>query len=126
MPSSNQRALIKRTARNLRKRQTQSEALFWEAVRDRRFQGMKFLRQHPLRFRYQDGQRFFITDFYCPEHKLVIEIDGKIHEEQAERDELRTWIINHIGLRVLRFTNDDLQDLQFVLDKITKEFAPRM
>ncbi len=99
--------VIKSAARHLRKNQTNSEAIFWEAVRNRNYNGLKFLRQHPIKFNYFGEDRFFIADFYCAEKKLVIEIDGKIHEKQKEYDKLRTYIINQLGMKVIRIKNED-------------------
>ncbi len=62
---------LKATARRLRKRQTKSEKLLWQALRNRQLSDLKFLRQHPI------GHS--IVDFYCHENRLVIEIDGGIH-----------------------------------------------
>jgi very-short-patch-repair endonuclease len=102
-------ALIKKTVRVLRKRSTHAERLFWNAVRGRKLDGLKFLRQYPIPFEYYGQERFFIADFYCPEYKLVVEIDGLIHERQKEYDELRTFIINILGMRVLRIKNEEVE-----------------
>jgi very-short-patch-repair endonuclease len=67
-------------ARDLRKNQTASEANMWNKLRNRRLLGFKFNRQYPILFSgNNDRTNFFITDFYCAEKKLVIEIDGPIH-----------------------------------------------
>lgn len=99
-------------ARNLRREQTPSEAVVWEIVRNRRINGRKFLRQHPIWFMYYGKKRFFIADFYCAQLKLVLEIDGKIHERQREYDEFRTFIINQLGIRVVRVTNEAVADTE--------------
>lgn len=99
-------------ARNLRREQTPSEAMVWEIVRNRRINGRKFLRQHPIWFRYHGKKRFFIADFYCAQLKLVLEIDGKVHERQREYDEFRTFIINQLGIRVVRVTNEVVADTE--------------
>ena len=96
------------TARDLRKRSTVAEDAFWQLVRNRRFLGLKFKRQFPIEFNYEDRKRFFIADFYCYEKKLVVEIDGGIHESQKEYDELRKEIINVLGLRIVRFSDFDI------------------
>ncbi|MDP6685133.1 MAG: DUF559 domain-containing protein [Candidatus Marinimicrobia bacterium] len=49
-----------------------------------------------------------MADFYCHECKLIVEIDGGIHESQKEYDELRTWIINQLDFQVIRFKNEDV------------------
>jgi very-short-patch-repair endonuclease len=124
MPTRKQIEIIKWAARDLRKRQTPSEDKFWQAVRNRRLLGKKFYRQHPLRFKRDGRECFFIADFYCPECRLAVEIDGKIHERQLqkERDELRTWLINQKIIRVLRLKNEELDnDLPGALAKVAKE-----
>lgn len=105
-------AYIKDTTRKLRREQTPSEAKVWEIVRDRRVKGKKFLRQHPIRFLYYGRKRFFVADFYCAKLKLVLEIDGKVHERQKDYDELRTFIINQLGIKVVRVTNEAVADTE--------------
>lgn len=73
--------------------------------------GLKFRAQHPV------GP--FILDFYCPAYKLVIELDGGVHEKQAEYDEARTRHLNEYNYRVIRFRNEEvLEDLPSVLERI--------
>lgn len=115
--------LIKETVRNLGKNQTESEAMIWQAVRNRKLDGKKFLRQHPIRFEIDGKSRFFVADFYCHEKKLVVEIDGTVHERQGDYDELRTYIINTLGMRVIRFRNDDVSNnLDNVLEQLREHF----
>lgn len=110
---------IKQTVRSLRKNQTKSEAIIWQAVRNRKLSGKKFLRQHPILFEMDGRRRFFVADFYCHEKKLVVEIDGKIHLRQKDYDELRTHIINLLGIKVIRFQNDEVEkNLQGVFERI--------
>ncbi|MCB0288741.1 MAG: endonuclease domain-containing protein [Calditrichaeota bacterium] len=107
--------------RALRKNQTSAEKIFWKAVRDRNFMGLKFYRQHPLFFDYLGKETFYIADFYCHEKQLVIEIDGKIHESQQEKDALRTLMINLLGIAVLRFSNAEVESrLPGVLEELRK------
>lgn len=108
---------ISKIIRELRRLQTKSEKAFWELVRNRNL-GVKFLRQFAISFEYEDKNRFFIADFYCSEKKLVVEIDGKIHEKQKDYDELRTQIINRLGIRVIRFTNEEIEDMDCVKEKL--------
>ena len=109
----------KKLARELRKRQTPGESILWNSVRGKKFRGLKLYRQHPLFFRYNDKESFFIADFYCHELKMVIEIDGKSHDYQKEYDELRTHVINTLGIQVLRFTNKVIEtNLESVLNQI--------
>jgi len=76
------RVLANQVARELRKKQTESETIFWELVRRKQCVGKKFYRQYPIVFEYEKkgNYRFFIADFYCRVAKLVVEIDGGIHE----------------------------------------------
>lgn len=84
-------------ARQLRQDQTASEALLWEQLRDRRLAGYKFRRQHPL------GR--FIVDFYCAEKRLIVELDGPVHDQQHERDAVREAALRDQGYQLIRFTN---------------------
>ena len=109
----------KRLCRYLRRRSTLSEQLFWQAVRNRKVLGKKFLRQFPIFFEYMGEETFFIADFYCHENRLVVEIDGKNHDYQKEYDELRTYIINDLGIEVVRFPNKEIEtDVKKVLQKL--------
>ena len=111
--------LIKQTIRKLRKNQTKSESMFWQAVRNRKLQGKKFLRQHPICFEIDDSKRFFVADFYCHEKRLVVEIDGKIHMRQKNYDALRTHIMNILGMQVIRFRNEEIEaNLEAVLERV--------
>jgi len=113
------RGKINQTARELRKNQTESEGLLWEILRGRRLSGKKFLRQHPIIYTVYQRPYYFIVDFYCAEAKLVIEIDGSIHDTSVEYDQQRTEILKSKGLHVLRISNDELLDIKKVIDKIT-------
>lgn len=102
-----------RLCRQLRERQTSAEAFFWELVRDRRLLGRKFRRQHPL------GN--FVVDFYCPEIRLAVELDGGVHEAQIQRDRARDSFLAMRGVTVLRISNADLMDDPLAaLDRIEK------
>jgi very-short-patch-repair endonuclease len=111
--------VAKEACRELRKHSTQSEKLFWQAVRNRQVLGKKFLRQFPIFFEYMDKETFFIADFYCYENRLVVEIDGKSHDYQKEYDKLRTYIINNLEIDVVRFKNEKIEkDMSDVLEKL--------
>ena len=113
--------VAKTVARDLRRRQTEGERFFWKAVRNRKFLGKKFLRQHAIFVDYEGKETFFLADFYCADAKLVVEIDGRIHDYQKKRDALRTTIINDLGMSVIRFKNEDLeQNLERVLVELKK------
>ncbi|ERM80109.1 hypothetical protein P872_17170 [Rhodonellum psychrophilum GCM71 = DSM 17998] len=106
---------IHKRARELRKRLTPSEKILWETLKGKSFRGLKFRRQHPI--------HKFIVDFYCHELKLVIEIDGGIHDtmDQKEYDMGRTFELNELGLEILRFGNEMiLSDIQLTLIEISK------
>ena len=89
-------------ARSLRSKQTDAEQLLWGLVRDRRFAGKKFRRQHPI------GR--YILDFYCHECRLAVELDGGQHndEETRSRDDRRSRFLREQGVRVVRFWNHDV------------------
>ena len=105
--------LIFSNAKKLRLNQTEAEEKFWYAVKDNQIEGYKFRRQHPL--------SIYIADFYCHALKLVIEIDGGYHlsEEQQLLDKKRTTDLEFQGLKVIRFTNEEIiSNLEEVLSKI--------
>ena len=67
---------------------------------------------------------FFIADFYCFEEKLIIEIDGKIHDYKLKEDTARTEILNYLGIRVIRFGNEMVsRNLLQVLEIVKKNFT---
>ncbi len=104
-----------RFAAILRKNMTSSELILWKRLKDRRIFNSKFRRQHPI--------NHFIVDFYSHEYKLAIEVDGEIHENEAkiEYDLNRTYEIEKFGIKVLRFTNDQvISDTEWVISKIHK------
>ena len=110
-------------ALELRKKQTPTEELMWDKLRNRRLKGFKFLRQHPIIVSKQNGKtKFFIADFYCAEKKIVVELDGGIHALQIEYDKERDNIMKDMGLVVLRFTNEEVvKNVYEVMGKI-KEY----
>lgn len=105
-------------ARDLRHQPTPAEQILWQALRGRRLAGLKFRRQHPF------GP--FVLDMFCVEHQLVIEVDGGVHlsPKQTAYDEARTEYLSERGLRVLRFTNEEvLHSLPSVLQHIAEKTA---
>ena len=109
-------------ARTLRKNPTYAEKILWADLRKRRQHEKKFLRQHPIFFSDVGKERFYIADFYCHEAKLVVELDGRVHDFQKEQDEARTFVINQLGIKVIRFTNDDVENnLNDVMERIYEE-----
>ncbi len=91
-----------RYAQEMRKNPTLSEKALWNILRKFRSKGFIFRRQHPV--------DIFIADFYCHKLKLIIEVDGEVHEsEQAMAyDDGRTAELEKHGLNVIRFTNDQV------------------
>jgi len=98
-------------ARAFRQGPTRHEALVWELLRSRRLFGLKFRRQQVI--------RGFIVDFYCAEHRLVLELDGAVHDDQVAYDRARDAILARAGLRVVRLRNHDLN-----LDRLKTLVAP--
>jgi len=86
-------------ARELRQQQTPAEDIVWELLRDHRFEGLKFRRQHQI------GN--YIADFFCSEHKLVVEVDGDVHRspEVVAKDSQRDAYLRSLGYTVIRFEN---------------------
>jgi very-short-patch-repair endonuclease len=91
---------IEEQALRMRRAPTLAEDLLWQRLRGGKVEGLKFRRQHAV------GR--FIVDFYCVTAGLVIEVDGPIHEYQRERDIERQAYLVAMGLKVLRFTNDEV------------------
>lgn len=114
--------IARQQARELRKNQTEAEALLWSKLRDKQFMGLKFLRQHPIFYIYDNKRNYFIVDFYCHKNRLAIEVDGKIHLSQKEYDQLRTEFLEFKRLKILRFKNEEvLSNIEKVLDMIKNE-----
>jgi very-short-patch-repair endonuclease len=110
---------IKQSARDLRKRQTPEEKKLWEILRNRKLYNLKFLRQHPISFTYNNKNHFYVSDFYCAELKLILEIDGEIHNYQIKNDELKDEILTSLGYNVVRFTNEVVNsNIDFVTNTI--------
>ena len=90
---------LKDVRQDLKENPTEAEKVIWEYLRNKKT-GYKIRRQHVI-----DN---FIVDFVCLTKKVVIEIDGGIHLQQKELDELRTNTLNEKGYRVIRFTNEEV------------------
>jgi very-short-patch-repair endonuclease len=105
-------------AKELRREMTPEERIVWVNVRGNRL-GYHFRRQQLI--------HGFIADFYCHAAGLVVEVDGPIHEEQAEYDAARTEAFKQIGIDVIRFRNDEVNgDLASVLARIVAECQRRV
>jgi very-short-patch-repair endonuclease len=110
---------IKRIASDLRKNQTAEEKILWKRIRNRQLKGKRFLRQHVIIYESdQNDHYFFIPDFYCSEEKLIIELDGGIHENQLEKDLRRDDILKSKGYRILRFRNEEIVYIDDIIKKI--------
>lgn len=115
-PTSTERARI------LRQNMAEEEKVLWQKLRGRRFYGLKFLPQHPITYEVIKNERkYFIPDFYCAEKSVIIEVDGKIHKFQKEKDEHREEILKSMGLKILRISNEEFKDIYAILKKI-KDF----
>jgi type I restriction-modification system DNA methylase subunit len=106
---------LTKRARELRKKQTRAEDLFWALVRDRQFLGLKFRRQHQL------GD--YILDFYCHEQQLGVEFDGKIHQTRLSKDAKRDSYLASQGVKVVRipnetFLSDPASALEYLRDQL--------
>ncbi len=108
-------------ARKLRHEQTNAEKLLWERLRRKDLNGFKFKRQH--------GFGNYIVDFYCSKAKLIIELDGKIHDkkENKEKDKIREEDLIEHGFMVMRFKNEEVEnEIDKVLDKIKETVLTRL
>ncbi len=101
-------------AKELRQNQTSAEKILWLELKNSKCNGLKFRRQHPI--------LSFVADFYCYSKKLVIEVDGSVHENEVsiERDKARTQELENFGIKVLRFTNEQVF---FDIDNVLKKIA---
>ena len=101
----------------LRKNLTSAEAFLWNELRGRKLDGRKFRRQHSI------GN--FITDFYCAQENLIIELDGEVHNNAIayDYDEKRTTFFNENGFCVVRFENKMVfENLPSVIQEIRDKF----
>jgi very-short-patch-repair endonuclease len=108
---------IFQNAERLRKEQTMAEEVLWSHLKNRRLNGKKFRRQHPL--------DKYVLDFYCHQHKLAVELDGAIHNDKLVKrfDHERTLFLNTCGIKVIRFYNSEvLKNIELVLQKVSQYF----
>ena len=104
----------------MRREPTPAEELLWRRLRGRKLQGLKFRRQHPL--------ERFILDFYCPDVRLAVEVDGPVHQYSREEDNLRAEFLASQGIRILRFSNEVVLDstdkvIQTIADAATAQVS---
>ena len=105
-------------ARELRGNMTAAELKLWAELKGNQLNEVKFRRQHPI--------PPYIVDFYAPQLKLVVEVDGDTHDEQKEYDARRDDFLKNQGYEVLRFTNEAIhQDLEGVLE-ILRDYCARL
>ena len=100
----------------LRNNMTKAEETLWEELKKREIFRARWKRQHPI--------DIFVVDFYCHKYKMVIEVDGDIHldEEVREHDDGREYDIEKLGVKILRFTNNEiLGNIESVKERILKE-----
>ena len=102
------KAVTIETAKLLRNNMTYHEKLLWENLKGKKICGVRFRSQHPI--------MFFIADFYCHEAKLVVEVDGDIHNDKTDYDDGRSAEMEKFGIIVLRFTNAEVETS---LEKVT-------
>jgi very-short-patch-repair endonuclease len=93
VPGSLRRKMVE-VAREFRKEATVSERLLWQALRGKKLDGLKFRRQQPI--------GLFVVDFYNSDYRLVIEVDGPVHDYQKHADQERQAILEMLGLNILR------------------------
>jgi very-short-patch-repair endonuclease len=120
-PTKRVHPAILQRARELRREMTPQERKLWRFLRGKKLYGIKFRRQHPI--------DRFILDFFCFQHNLAVEIDGHSHYEpdQREYDQARTEWLGHYGIRVIRFTNRDVDtNIESVLDEIARQCGVEM
>jgi very-short-patch-repair endonuclease len=111
--------VVKKYSRKLRSNLTESEKKLWKELRNRKLEGYKFLRQHPIIYKADyKGLNYFVADFYCNEKKAVIELDGPIHDSNVEYDEFRDSELKDLGIKILRIKNEDLNNMKEVLQRI--------
>ena len=100
-------------ARQMRTEPTLSEKQLWQRLKNKQLLGFKFRRQQVI--------DRFIVDFYCHEIKLVIEVDGEVHNYTQVEDAIRQEFLESLGLRVMRFKNEDvLFRIESVLGEIAR------
>ena len=107
---------LKPLARQMRHEPTPAEDALWQRLRNRRVAGAKFRRQYSI--------ERFIVDFVCLERRLIIEVDGAVHEQQQDYDAVRQAFLEAQGFCLLRFSNGEvLQSLDAVVEAIGEKLV---
>ncbi len=104
--SSEIRRKMLEIAREFRKAPTEGEKILWASLRGKKLDGIKFRRQQPI--------GYFVVDFYNSVFRLVVEVDGPIHEFQKEADKARQEVLEELGLVVLRIKSEVVEKNLFV------------
>jgi len=103
MTKSYNKPQLKNRRRELRRIQTATEEVVWLQIRNRKLLGLKFKRQYSI--------DKYVVDFYCPEHKIALEIDGSIHllDEIKEYDKKRQKHLETFGITFIRVQNVEIE-----------------
>jgi len=109
---------LRELAKKNRNNPTKAESILWHQVLKKKQTGYKFLRQKPI--------NQFILDFYSSKLLLDIEVDGDIHNKQQNRDIGRNQILNNIGIKTIRYNNDEIiKKLDKVKENVMLEIKDR-
>ncbi|KKS33280.1 MAG: hypothetical protein UU93_C0001G0111 [Candidatus Amesbacteria bacterium GW2011_GWA2_42_12] len=92
---------LKNRRKQLRNRATEAERILWSCLKNNKL-GYKFIRQYSV-----EG---YVVDFYCPDKRLAVELDGEQHKSNVEYDEYRTKLLNAWGVKVIRFWNQEVKE----------------
>ena len=113
------RKYLKQRRQTLRNNSTSAEVALWQILKGKQLNGSKFRRQHSV------GN--YILDFYCPEFKLAVELDGQGHfeEEQILKDKEREKFLNEFGIKVIGIENKNVfentdQVISFITDNLCR------
>jgi very-short-patch-repair endonuclease len=109
--------VLKSIRKELRNNSTRAEVYLWQFLQNRKFEDRKFRRQHSI------GN--YIVDFYCPAERIILELDGDVHNnfQQKEKDKIRDDHLMEMGFKVLRFKNEQvLNYVDQVLQQIKENF----
>lgn len=110
--------ILKERRKALRNNATKAEKLLWRILKSSMLEGRKFRRQHSI------GN--YIVDFYCPQERLILEIDGEVHEVDfvKEHDQFREEHLKDMDFNVLRIRNEEVfENLDKVTEKIKQQFS---
>lgn len=101
-------------AKGMRENMTEAEKKLWSRISNKQL-GFRFKPQHPI--------SRFVADFYCHKARLIVELDGKIHlgKDEREYDVNREAVLKRFGIKVLRFTNEEvIKDIEKVIEEIKR------